>query len=182
MDIYFWEKWLPHETLPFYSFIPTSIWKWHSLVMYLIYGIEEINISWENLCCIIWYINRNSRVLKTIIIMCLLLQRGMTTPWIPLITLCYSPFLWMFIYLGTFHSVAIFNGLILLVSVDAITWIYSLTFVFKIYLCLVSGLMGMIYKYYGGWCLVYYKCLLLARMILFNPCLMCNLLYVIYEC
>ena len=36
----------------------------------------------------------------------------MTTSWIPLINICYSPFLRVFIHLKIFHSVSIFDGFI----------------------------------------------------------------------
>ena len=43
--------------------------------------------------------------------------RGMTSSWILLITIFYSPFLRAFIYLTVFHAFSIFNGFILLVIV-----------------------------------------------------------------
>ena len=49
--------------------------------------------------------------------MCLLFLGEMTTSWLPLINLFYVPFLRAFVHLVIFHSVYIFNGFILLVSV-----------------------------------------------------------------
>ena len=49
--------------------------------------------------------------------MCSLLLWGITTLWIPLITICYSTFILMFIHLTRFHFVTNFNGFILLESV-----------------------------------------------------------------
>ena len=74
----FREKWVFHETISF-NFFPASIWKCHALVMYCIYNIEEIKVSQENLCCIIWYVKINNCVVQTTIILCLLLQMEMIT-------------------------------------------------------------------------------------------------------
>ena len=52
--------------------------------------------------------------------------RGMTISWIPLITICYSPFTWRFIYSNIFHSISIYNGFLTLVNVDAITRVHLL--------------------------------------------------------
>ena len=81
--IYFWIEMALSWPLNFYSFFSASIWKWHALVMYSIYGIKESNISWENYCYTIWYVKRNNCVVKTLCIVCLLLPRGMTTLWRP---------------------------------------------------------------------------------------------------
>ena len=59
----------------------------------------------ENLCYIIWYLNGNNWVVKNIFIVCLLLPRGMTTSWIPLINIFIVPFfghLFIWIYLNMY--------------------------------------------------------------------------------
>ena len=45
-------------------------------------------------------------------IVCLLLSRRMTSSWNPFIYIFNSTFIWIFIYLVTFHFVPIFNGFI----------------------------------------------------------------------
>ena len=35
--------------------------------MYSFYFIEEIDVIWENLYYIIWYVNRNNRIVKNIL-------------------------------------------------------------------------------------------------------------------
>ena len=61
-----------------------------------------------------WYVKIKNCVLKTIVIVCLLISRGMTKSWNTFITICYSPFLRTFIYLATFHYVLLFNRFITL--------------------------------------------------------------------
>ena len=78
--------------LLFIQFVSASIFKWHFLFMYYIYGIKESNASQENLRYIIWYLKRNNCVCETLFILGLLFQRIITTSWIPSINLCYSSF------------------------------------------------------------------------------------------
>ena len=60
----FWERNEFFITLViFIYFSSASSWKWHALIMYYIYGIEENNISQENLYSMIWYLTRNNCVL-----------------------------------------------------------------------------------------------------------------------
>ena len=89
----FGEKWLGNDYLTFCSFFSASVWKWHAPFMYSIYGIQESDVSQENIYYIIWYLKRNNCVLKNIFIVYLLLQRGLKTSLIPLITLFYITFL-----------------------------------------------------------------------------------------
>ena len=120
----FGDKWICRDSLIFIHF-PASIWKWHALVMYYIYGIEEIEVSGENLCSIICYICKEKQIhCENIFIVCLLLHRGISTSWRPLIALCYIPLLRKLIYLEIFESFPIFNGFIPLVSVNAILCVY----------------------------------------------------------
>ena len=93
----FGEKLFFMTLLIFIHFVSDSIWKWHALLMYPIYSIEESDVSRENICYIIRYVKENNLVMKNIFIVCLLLQRRMTTEWSPLINICCSPFLRMFI-------------------------------------------------------------------------------------
>ena len=100
-------------------------------------------------------------------------------------TLFNSPFLPKLIYLAKFNSVSIFNGFILLVRIYTIKCTYSLScvFIFDFCLqCLMSNLLGFTYICYVGRHFGCYKHSLLERIILFNPCLMDDLLYVISEC
>ena len=57
--------------LHFINFVSASIWKWKYLLMCSIYSLEESDVSRENLCYNIWYLNRNNRVVNNIFIMCL---------------------------------------------------------------------------------------------------------------
>ena len=69
LDLYFWRENDPFTTLSlFIHFVSASIWKWHAIFTYSIYGIEEIDVSWEKLCYIIWYLKRNNCVVKNIFI------------------------------------------------------------------------------------------------------------------
>ena len=107
--------------LLFIRFVLASIWKWHALVMYFIYGIEESGVSRENLCYNIWYVFKDKQLrCENDFYHVFITVRGMTLSRSPLITLCYSPFLRTFIYLTIFHSVQIFYRFIPLVSVYAI--------------------------------------------------------------
>ena len=63
----FEEKLLCHETLTFYSFFKASIWNLHALIMYSIYGIEEIDVSRENLCYILWCKKRKQLCFETLL-------------------------------------------------------------------------------------------------------------------
>ena len=101
----------------FIHFYSASSCKWNAIFVYSIYGIEESDVSGENLYYIIWYLKRKKCIVKNLFIMCLLLQRGINTPWIPLIIICYSIFFQTFIYLEIFHSVSIFKGFIMLVRI-----------------------------------------------------------------
>ena len=75
--------------------------KGNALIVYFIFAIEVSDSSQENLCYIIWYVKRNNCVLNTVFILCLLMSRGLIMSLSRRITVCYSPFLWMFIHLGT---------------------------------------------------------------------------------
>ena len=101
----FGEKWLDNETLTFYSFCFSFHLEvtWYLCVFHLWYRRNWCQS--ENLCYIIWYLERNNCVVKTLFIVCLLLQRGMTTSGILLITFWYSTFIRTFIQLTKFHSV-----------------------------------------------------------------------------
>ena len=109
-------KWFFVTIIIFIEFVSASIWKWHSLFMYSIYGIEEIDTSQENICYIFVFKDKQQHN-KNSLIVCLLLKRGLTMTWIPFIIICYSPFLWTFIYLMRFHSFSMFKSLFLLVRV-----------------------------------------------------------------
>ena len=78
--------------LIFTNFVSASVWKCHALFRYYIHGIEEIDIIIENLCYTTWYLNRNNCVVKTIFIVCLLLQSGMNASRNPLTTIFIVPF------------------------------------------------------------------------------------------
>ena len=62
-------------------------------------SLHALHLCWrgkwrqfENLWYIICYLNRNNCVVKTIIIVCLLLQKWMATSWTPLTTIFLAPF------------------------------------------------------------------------------------------
>ena len=108
--IYFSERnWFFMKIFPFINCVSTSIWKWHAIVVYSIYGIYESNASRENLCYIIWYINRNNCVVKNILIICLLLKMLMTTSWSRLKTLCTCIFLQTFIFIWRHFTMSQFS-------------------------------------------------------------------------
>ena len=98
----------------------------------------------------------------------------------PFIIIYYSPFLWTFIHLEILTYAPIFDVFITLVSINDITYIHSLACVFIFYLCLMSNLLAVTYEYYVGSCFGHYNYLLLAEIILFNPCLMCDRMAIIY--
>ena len=143
MVLYFWrENDFFTTLLLFIHFVSASIWKWYDIFMYSNYGIDESDVSRENLCCIIWYLKRNNCIVKNIFIACLLLLGETITSWSPLITLCYSPFLRTFINLTRFHSVSIFNGFIMLVSVMLLHAFLNLHVWLIFIRVLVSNLLG----------------------------------------
>ena len=59
----------------FICFVLTSIWKWHALIVYSIYGIEETT-SAEKTSIIKKLLKINNWVVKNIFIVCLLLLGG----------------------------------------------------------------------------------------------------------
>ena len=100
-----WEKRLFHDTLNFYAccFSLNLEVTWSLNVFHLWYigkrCQQRKNIS------IIWYLKRNNCIVKNIFIVCLLLPRGMTTSWIPLINIFIVPFfghLFIWIYLNMY--------------------------------------------------------------------------------
>ena len=107
----FREKRIVHDYLPFYSFC----FSFHSEVtcslhvFYLCYRGKRHQLRKPLLYYFDIYVNRNKCILKTLFIVSLLMHRIITTSCRPLITLCCSPFIWMFIYLKRFHSVPIFQ-------------------------------------------------------------------------
>ena len=78
-------------------FVSGPIWKWHGFIMYSVYCIEESYTSHWKLYYIIFYVNTNNRIVIFLIV-CLWPKRGMEMSRISLITLCYSQFIWTFIY------------------------------------------------------------------------------------
>ena len=89
----------------------------NSLFMYSIYGIEENNVSKENIYYFIWYLKRNNIVVKTLFL-CVNYCQGNNPVIIPINNICYSLFYFRHLFvLTTFISLAIFNWFIPLVSV-----------------------------------------------------------------
>ena len=50
--------------LTFIHFVSDSIWRWHALLMYPIYVIEEIDFSQENIWNIIRYVKKTTYLWK----------------------------------------------------------------------------------------------------------------------
>ena len=80
-----------------------------------------------------------------------------------------------------FHSVSIFNRFILLVIFMLLHLFINFHVCLTLNPYLVSNLLVVSYKCYVGEGFGYYKRFLLARKVLFDPCLMCDFLVVIYE-
>ena len=117
-------KWLFHYTLTFYFFVSDSIWKWHTIFVYYICGIEESKVIQENLCYIILYVNRNNCTVKNLFIVCLLFQKGMTTLRTPFINLFIIPFFrrlfsWKYFILYQF-STGLFCGRVFMLFYSSI--------------------------------------------------------------
>ena len=124
------------------------------------------------------YVNRNNCVVKTIFVVCLLLQRGMNTSWIILITI-FSVTLFGGTFFATFHSVSIFNVFILLVRFYAVIYVYWPACVHIFDSFLMSNCWGYIQMllFLTFWIL---KVFVACKDNLFNLCLMCDLMAVIY--
>ena len=99
LAFYFWiENDSVMNILLFIHFGFASSWKWRDLFMYNIYVIEESDVRKENLCYIIWCLNRNNCIVNSFYRV-LIILRGITTSRIPLITFVIIHFFHMFICL-----------------------------------------------------------------------------------
>ena len=67
-------KWVCQDARTFINFVLASVWKWHALFMYSIYGTEEkTTLVEKNLSNILRYLKIKNCVVKTLFIVCLLL-------------------------------------------------------------------------------------------------------------
>ena len=58
----FGDKWLFHDAHTCIHFVSSSSWKWYAIFIYSIYGIDENDVSRENLYYFIFHFNRNNCV------------------------------------------------------------------------------------------------------------------------
>ena len=104
--------------LIFIIFVSYSICKWHTLLIYYVYGIEESNSSQEKNPLLYYLVLKEKQLcLENYFYRMFNITKGNDHVMKPFNNYFYCHFIRKFIYLTTFHSISIFNGFIPLVSV-----------------------------------------------------------------
>ena len=95
--------------VPFIHFFPFSIWKWHTIFMYLIYGIEGKQCQSRK--PMLYYLDSKDKQLycENYFYRVFIIISGMTTSWSLLINICIVPLLgrlfsWWYFTLSQFST------------------------------------------------------------------------------